>query len=171
MKLQLMVFVMFFSLQGVCQTNISMSDLIKSGDYKKNNSSKTLSDNDIVKHVERDFPKESVSESFSAPVIKSIFIIDYNDDGMNDAFVWAVSHEEGAKFSMHTFGLYKNEKNSLRLVCIAGSSFNNIEKVTKSGKDVLVNALVYADGDANCCPSVKKTITLFFLNDKIQGLE
>ncbi|MEO8769599.1 MAG: hypothetical protein ABI402_05925 [Ferruginibacter sp.] len=133
--------------------------------------STSLSDDEIIKFIKKDFSKERNDEQFPSPSVGKVFLVDYNNDGLKDGVAYAVSYQERAKFSFNGFGLYKNENGKMRLMDWKVSGISNFESVQQSGNNVIVKALEIGPQDAQCCPSIKKTITLTFSNDKIKGLQ
>ena len=106
-----------------------------------------------------------------SPKVQKVFLMDYNHDGLVDAIAYATGSFPCAKFISQGFGLYKNENGKLRLMNEALSSINTFENVTQSGNSLIVNAVEYASNDPNCCPSLKTTMVLSVVNDKIVGLK
>jgi len=133
--------------------------------------STSLSDDEILKFIKKDFSKERNDEQLPSPSVSKVFLLDYNNDGLKDGVAYAIGSEEGAKFSFNGFGLYKNENGKMRLMDWKVSSLSNLESVQQSGNNVIVKAVALGPNDPQCCPSIKKTMTLSFSNDKIKGLQ
>lgn len=133
--------------------------------------SATLTDDEILKFIKKDFSKERNDEQLPSPSVDKVFLLDYNNDGLKDGVAYAIGSQEGAKFSFNGFGLYKNENGKMRLMDWKVSSISNLESVQQAGNNVIVKAVSFGPNDPQCCPSVKKTMTLTFSNDKIKGLQ
>ena len=138
---------------------------------KENSVSSSLTDADILKFIKKDFSKNRNPESFPEPYVNKVFLLDYNNDGQKDGVAYAIGGEEGSRVTFNGFGLYKNESGKMLLVDTKVSTITNFENVTQSGANVIVKATSFGPDDPQCCPSIKKTMTLSFSNDKILGLQ